>query len=300
VIPASDPLAQLAAPPIFVVGAHRSGTTWVFDLLTALPGVAGVFESGLFSTDLGIAPLFHPVHWYEDQAELAEDQTFFGRAFRLSQLLSREQALADVRDLSARWLAHALGPNDRYLVEKTPQHGQVIRLISELFPGAIFIHVLRDGRDVVVSMRAAARSWKRGKVRETTVAQAAGGWADAVQRARAAGAESHLNFVEVRYEELRAEPVPILRRLVDAVGIRVDDAAIAAAVSERALSSHPGRSPDAFRRTGRVGDWRDELSIRERRTFEQVAGATLRETGYESTPGWWRPGPRNLARRGAS
>src|SRR5437667_9309955 len=139
-------LNQVAQAPIFVVGVSRSGTTWVYDILTAHPQVAGILESWLFSTVNGVGSLFSSAHWPH-------------RSVGLGRLLNREALLEYVRDFVARLMQHALGPQHRYLVEKSPPHLYTISLISELFPKARFIHVIRDGRDVCVSIRAATLSW---------------------------------------------------------------------------------------------------------------------------------------------
>lgn len=284
-----SPLAQLAAPPVFVIGAHRSGTTWVYDLLSSHPEVAGVFESGLFSSDLGLAPLLHPVHWYRDETQLAHDRAFFGKSFRLSQLLTREEALADIRQLAARWLGQALSQKHRYLVEKTPQHVHVIPFIAELFPNACFVHVLRDGRDVAVSVREAARSWPRGRIKAATIAGSATSWAAAVRSARSHSQAPGLRFVEVRYEDLHRDTGAELDRLLSACGIPAGEDLSAQISRSSEFKRRAGEASDAFRRAGRVGDWRSALGLRDRLEFERIAGDVLRDTGYESGRWWWLP-----------
>jgi hypothetical protein len=289
------PLSQLSAPPIFVVGVHRSGTTWVYDMLTAHPEVAGVFESELFSTELGVAPLFHPGHWYTDPELLERHREFLGRPFRLNQLLSRDEVLDDVRALTARWLATGLEPHHRFLVEKTPQHLQTMRLISEIFPGALFIHVVRDGRDVAVSAEAAARCWPLPGVTRPKRRRAATRWARGVRAARKEAREGSIRYIEVRYEDLQRDAASELRRLLDFCGIAAADETIEAICAETAFESHGERGQSAFRRHGKVGEWRQRFGLLDRLIFDRAAGDLLVELGYEPSRRWWIP---RFARKG--
>jgi hypothetical protein len=281
-----DPLAQLEAPPAFVVGMHRSGTTWAYDLLTAHPKVAGIFESGFFSADLGVAPLFHRTHWYGDEATLEADRRLFGLSFRLNQLLSREEALEDVRALASAWLGRALGPSHRFLVEKTPQHLYTMHLIDELFPGAAFVHLIRDGRDVAVSLEAAGRSWARGRVREANRRTAAHRWAAAIARARHLATEHGLRYTEVRYEDLRARVPGTLESLFEFCRIPAEPGDIEQAWDAAALERRRSGESDPFRRRG-TSEWRQRFRLLDRLRFDRAAGALLVELGYESSRRWW-------------
>lgn len=292
-----DALGQLSAPPVFVVGLHRSGTTWIFDMLTSHPQVAGVFESGLFSANLGLSPLFAAEHWYPDEQRLESDRRFFGASFRLNQLIERGEFLSDVRDLSGRWLERALGPGDRYLVEKTPQHLEVMTTIAELFPGAAFIHVIRDGRDMVVSRQAAARSWPGLHSRSVDVRQTAAYWAGGVTKARETAEREGLRYIEVRYEEMREAPTDGLSRLFDFVAIPADDELIADICDQSSLSKQRRGEQDAFRRRGEVGGWRESFGLRDRFRFDRGAGRMLVELGYEPNRSWWLRGRPQTAGR---
>lgn len=298
--PLSDSLSQLAAPPIFVVGLHRSGTTWIFDMLTAHPEVAGVFESGLFSANLGVAPLFAPEHWYPDEGRLESDRRFFGASFRLNQLIDREEVLRDLRDLTGRWLARALQRDHRYLVEKTPQHLATMTTIAELFPGAAFIHVIRDGRDMVVSRQAAARSWPGLPSRSVNVSETAAYWATGLRTAREAARGAGLRYTEVRYERMRLAPVEGLRELLQFCAIPADDELIARICEETSISKQRRGDQDAFRRRGEIGEWRERFDLRDRFRFDRAAGSMLVELGYEASRSWWlRPGAQTTGRASA-
>lgn len=285
---ADDPFAQLAAPPVFVVGMHRSGTTWVYDMLCAHPEAAGVFESGLFSRDLGIARLLGGGHWYyRDPAALERDRQFFGAASRLNQLLGREELIRDLRALTGRWLSRALEPGDRYLVEKTPQHLWTMSLIAELFPGAAFVHVIRDGRDVGLSLQAAGRSWLSRRRRGHDYRATAARWAAGVSFARTEARRHDLRYTEVRYEDLRAGPGRELRRLLDFCRMPVSDDVVSAIIMETRLETRRQGAQDAFRRSGEVGGWRKRFNVLDRLRFDRAAGDLLVELGYERDRRWW-------------
>lgn len=272
----ADRFQQLVHPPVFIVGAARSGTTWVYDIMTAHPAVAGVYESWLFTPRDGIQALFSAAHWPPGHSGL-------GR------LLSRDDLLEHLRPLIRRLLSHAIGPDHRFLVEKSPNHLFAIPLIREVFPEARFIHVLRDGRDVSVSVRAAAQSWVR-HWRQTfgqSVRTSARAWRDAVQRAHEEALQLGDRFLEIRYEELHTDPHSVYRRLFDFCDIPYDDTLLADIFRATDFERNFVADESGFRRGGRTGDWRTRFSLWDAWTFHRQAGRTLLSLGYETHRRWW-------------
>jgi hypothetical protein len=90
--------------------------------------------------------------------------------------------------------------------DKTPVDGQHLPEIEALLPEAAFIHLIRDGRDVALSLR---RTWfAPGR----DVATLARHWADQVAATRADGRGCR-RYVEVRFEDLVTDPRRTLSRL---------------------------------------------------------------------------------------
>ncbi len=285
------PLAQLVAPPIFVVGQHRSGTTWVFDLLTHPDDVAGVFESWLFTQGHGLGGILHWSQWNSDQSSAALRVT--RRKSGIAQLADRDEVRTAARDLAGRWLARALKPSDRYLVEKSPDHLYAALEINEVFPDARFISVIRDGRDVAVSARA-TQSWDPDFItkQKTSPLQVARRWSGAVETSRGLAAHFGPRFMEIAYERLHAEPKAAATDLFRFCGFDHDEAEIDAALAETRFEKQTVGEGDHFRRAGRTGDWRDTFSILDRLAFERGAGPALRARGYETSRWWWLRRPR--------
>jgi hypothetical protein len=281
-----DPLAQLVAPPVFVVGQHRSGTTWVFDLLTHPDDVAGVFESWLFTQNHGLGGILHWTQWDEEQSATAQRIT--GRPSGIQQLVDRDEVRQIARDLATRWLARALKPSDRYLVEKSPDHLQAALEIDDVFPDARFISVIRDGRDVAVSQRA-AHSWAPSFItkRRTSPLQVAHRWREIVEMSARLSEHFGPRFMEISYEELHRDPKAAATTLFRFCGFDHDAAEIEAALGGTRIEKQRKSDDDPFRRAGRTGDWRSTFSVLDRLAFERAAGPALRARGYESSRWWW-------------
>lgn len=292
-----DALTTLDAPPVFVVGMHRSGTTWVYDILAAHREVAGVFESGLFSPNLGLGGLFHQSHWHGEGEDREEYEEFFGSAYRLRQLLPKEEMVDDIRAISSRWLAKALEPHHRYLVEKSPEHVYMLEAINELFPDAAVVHIVRDGRASLASGRSAAAAWPSNQMGSFEVAHYSRSWCDTVLGTRQRAEELGIRYFELRYEDLRTEPREWARRVLDFCRIDTDEEQLDAIVASTDLETHTTGN-DRFRRTGKVRGWERDLGIWEGRVFHRVAGALLLELGYETDRLWWgRRAPSVIANR---
>lgn len=281
----ADSFAQLAAPPVFVIGHHRSGTTWVHDILTHPATVAGVFESWMFTFEHGVGSLLHWAHWGDDEVERAEAVT--GRRAGIGQLVGRDEVLAGCRALTERWLARALEPHHRYLVEKSPDHLLSAGLIAQIFPDARFVHVIRDGRDVVVSVRS-ARAWEARDRRRGRSAHRLGRlWRRAMRTGDRVRQRLGPRLLEVRYEDLQARPREAVAELFSFCGIEVTDEQVAAAVDANDFAKRYSGGEDSFRRAGRSGDWRRTFGLRDRYGFHRSAGPELIARGYETSRWWW-------------
>ena len=273
--PGGCSFAQLDQPPIFVVGAARSGTTWVSNILASPHQVAGIHESWLFTTNAGLATLFGEQH----RAGLKNG---------LSVLLSDQDLVRHTREFSTKIMSHALQPHHRFLVEKSPSHAWSIEILNRLYPEAKFIHVLRDGRDVAVSVLAASKSWcpTWKNSMGSSVASSARNWQALIHRVNRKSEILEDRFLEVRYEEIRAHPFEYYQKLFDFCGIPWDDEMLKQVHDDTNFEHNYRPKENGFRRGGRVGDWRSRFSIWDAWRFDCHAGTTLLDLGY-AEPNWW-------------
>ncbi len=271
----------------FVVGCQKSGTTWVERLLDAHPSVCCRGE-GHFSDLLG------PV--LEQAIRLHNDEA------RVTWTVSQQEAFAAVRLLTdgifARYLANRPEPGAvRIIGDRTPEAATGIPALDALYPGASFVHVIRDGRDGAVSGWAHLER-ENGTGRFATFADYAGyfarnHWAPYIRRARRAGERLGKRYTEVRYERLLADPRGEAARLLEFLGVAADGATAQACVDRASFQSlSGGREPGQEDRTshyrkGIAGEWRDRFDEEALRRFESEAGDLLAELGYagENKPG---------------
>lgn len=243
---------------VFVVGAPRSGTQWVQRGLSAHPDVLVLpSETHLFSWGLSVL---------RDQAQGG----VVGSPSTGSWFMPRkdfQQAARAFADAAFGGYVQRTRPAALRVVERSPTHVWHLGLIADVYPDAWVVHVVRDGRDVVRSQM--AQAWGPGDI--STAAQR---WAGALRAARAA-APSVPRYLEVRYEDLLADPRRFAE-LFSFVGLPPLDAAVSQAELEsgRAVNVDPGHPEVA------AGKWRAEWSAADLAAFEEVAGDVLTASGY--------------------
>lgn len=276
-----------AAPdpvPVFVVGVPRSGTTWVQRILAEHPAAWPLVETYMFSRQVGLGALLRSVGPDGDPDSMAVAPAGLGRLF------SRAELVEELRAIARRWLRQGSGGAADFVVEKSPWHLRELEVIAEILPDARYVSVVRDGRDVAVSLAAARRTWSaEGSARFLDVVrEAAELWAGGVDRGRTASVHLGERILEIRYEDIHADPVEACSRLFRHAGMPHDDELVERAARATAFDRLPdAKGEDRALRAGRVGDWRERFGIAAAWTFERRAGRVLRETGYESDPRWW-------------
>lgn len=177
---------------LFVEGAPRSGTTWLTALLATHPDIAGTTsETHLF--DRGVGTLF-------------ENHESGGWGTWLSAYVSGDELTDLVRGLCDGVLLRMrerAKPGAAFVVEKTPLFStaaaQAMERKLRCYPDAWFLHLVRDERATARSMVRAPFTGSRG---ERAILR---GIRDAVDAIRGAAAD-HPRYLEVDYEELRADP----------------------------------------------------------------------------------------------
>lgn len=214
--------------PVFVVGKHRSGTTWLANQLCEHPLIAGVrhehhdgiHESAYFSRiyrrygDLSYKPNF---------VEFIE-ATFVSDMF---QLLG-----ADKDELYALWPTtyenvfkvlmdrYAARQNARYWLDKTPEHTLLIEEIAEIYPDAKFIAIVRDVEDVMASTVGRYGGDKLRRKKRLIVATTMS-WLHSNKTIRSFASKSDRIFV-TQYETLRRNPEASYREMCSFLDIAFD------------------------------------------------------------------------------
>ena len=276
-----------ACRSVFVVGAQRSGTTWLQRLLLEDPRCCGGQESHFFAT------FGRVLQDFDHKASLP-------RPHGLAGYRTRADMVAEIRDLWERTTGplRERHPDAAWLVEKTPDHALWMDTIAEIIPDARFIHVVRDSRAVAASLlRASREPWGRGWAPGTAGA-AADRWLAHVRAAETFGAAAGPDrFLRLRYEDLLAETPAELRRAFDFLDLEIDAARLAEFADRQRFDRQAGRGGSTFESTGALGPatppepdgffgrgiadaWRGELSPLARWTLWRRTGELMRELGY--------------------
>jgi hypothetical protein len=268
---------------VFVVGSPRSGTSFSAGSLGAMPGFVDLGEVNALKAV--ISPFVRRLQTSLDRRN------------------ARDEMVAELRHLlvGAQRMSLAAG---RRCVEQTPESTFLIRELAQAFPEASFVHVVRDGRDVVCSLL--ERGWLAGTGGEYVAARAEGNTADDAGQPFGAyarfwvepGREDEFEAADevrrcawawrryaetalvglnslpparstvLRYEELVADPAAEAQRLTTFLGTDV-------AAATDALATAFGRVHGDS-----LGRWRRDLDDRQAAIVLDEAGATLRALGY--------------------
>jgi hypothetical protein len=290
-------------PYLFIVGCARSGTTLLRRIVDAHPKIAITPEMHWLSHHLNYFKNQNRLVTPELVSELTEHKRF--AQFEIPReefegLLGSGEPVPYPTFLNRVFGLYGKIKNKPLVGNKTSGYVRRIPTLHALWPQAKFVHIIRDGRDVCLSVlnwnkadRTAGRyaSWE-----EDPVATTALWWERKLRTAREDGARLGSSlYYEVRYESLISRPEQECHRLCEFLDVLYDDAMIRFAEGKtRTDLPSPRKTPKKawLPITSGLRNWRTEMPVKDVERFEAGAGNLLEELGYERA--FSRPTPQAL------
>jgi LPS sulfotransferase NodH len=279
-------MADASHPPdlFFVIGAPKSGTTWLEKAMDAHPEVACRGE-GKF-------------HMFRDELVKATESYNRFLVQRNQQVFGRQTfPKVDIDELdkvfrafvAARMAREPVAPGVKRLGTKDPDIGLYMTDFAPVFPEVDYLHILRDPRDTALSMWHHMQRVHPGVDTRPLMASlidTARGWSDYLRITHGEVKARGLSYLEVRYEDMVADGPAALTRVFGFLKVRADAETVAACI-EATTFRRMSRGRDAgqedrksFFRKGVAGGWRDELTEAQGAEVLAAAGPGARELGY--------------------
>ncbi len=281
-----------AKAPVFVVGCQRSGTTLLYNTILSSGNFAVYLaESDVFNL---IAPAFGNLRSKANRTKLMNAwlQSDYFKRTGLDADEIRAEILSDCRNAGdfLRIFMERIAQNhgvERW-ADNTPAHLLHIPRIKATIPNALFIHIIRDGRDVAMSLNrmgwgAQGARFPWDKKHELLVSGL--WWEWIVRKGREYGRRLGTDYIEVRYEELVQRPQETLNVLSEFIQHdlnyeRIQQNAIGTVKTPNSSFTDPKGRRDKFNPVGR---WKG-LSGIEAERLEALLGPLLQELGYDVAP----------------
>jgi hypothetical protein len=269
--------------PVFVVGCPRSGTTLLYNMLQSSGGFAVYLaESNVFNL---LLPRFGDLSVRADRERLM-DAWLQSKLFRASFL--------DAQEIRAKVLSECGNGGDflRIVMQEIARTQGVQRwadnspeellhavAIKKSLPDALFIHMIRDGRDVSLSLDARPHKWIRPFRwdRQNSLLVTGIFWEWMVHGGRAQGRQLGGDYMEVRFEDLQADPRATLGKIGEFIRHDLDYEHILRVGIGSVSEPNTSFKDDAG---GPVGRWKKKISPEKLAMFEGLVGSTLTDLDY--------------------
>jgi len=277
--------------PIFIVGVPRSGTTLLAAMLASHSRLSCGPETHFFRrlSKTEIAPLIQNTAWPEPAIQFLNSITFGNyrntertsviEKYELSQdciknfLGEREPSVANILSSITVPFMESLGKT-RW-IEKTPDHLEYVSQIRQYFPASPIIQILRDPRDVTISLIRVP--WGIRSLLEGLFY-----WKRLYGSSEDFFRNDPLAYT-LKYENLVASPVDELKRLCQFIGEDFEQEMLDTSNSAKKLNSKNVSWKEKASQpldSGRLNVWRTELSPAETRLAEAFIGDILVRVGY--------------------
>jgi hypothetical protein len=293
--------------PVFVIGTGRSGLSPLMDLIAYHPELAwpsqyadrwpSVPAVAALSRIVEVPPLTSRLKFRRGVPTHAETYRLWDRCFPGFAEPFRDLVAEDVTPHAERLFRRTVGGilraqrKSRFIAEYSGWSR--IDFLKRIFPDAVFVHIVRDGRAVAHSFTnvdwwdgwGGVHRWRIGMPDEATLGKletyghsflaiAMVYWQILVSNITRRGTElPETDFVVVRYEDLVADADKEARRVIELIGLDADEPRF----GRHLRTVH---IVDANREHMRIPPWREGVSDRDLAMLEDIAGEQLAWFGY--------------------
>lgn len=271
---------------MFIVGSPRSGTHWVRRIIAGHPNVINNdYESSIYKVIVGpfmfsrfflnrswrtVLKNYHNSHlnkWID--YEIFVDSVQKIQKTNGSNLEKSKRLVEIVLD---KYYYDNHGCKSKLLVEKTPDHIYYADVILEHFENALILEIIRDGRDVLKSLKSLKNkgsSW----VPNRTIDQVRL-WTNAIKKGIDLKSDPRYNsrWFTIYYEDLIAQPVKTTKSILDFANLPFSNNTVEQLIGKTTTTP--------FKDGKRTNDV--ILTSYEEQKFYQLAGGLLKKLGYES------------------
>jgi hypothetical protein len=263
-------------PPIFIVGSPRSGTTLLRNMLNRHPRLAICRETQFYRFIYSRRSAFGDLSNPDNRRRVVKEYLATERIRRsgiptagLEDRLLRDGT--SYATLFASLMEHfAESEGKQRYGEKTPQHALFTEMLSDWYPGAAIIHLVRDPREVVASLQRVP--WASNSVVTNTRT-----W---LRYNLAARKSSHRpGYLLVRYQDLVSAPEQELAKICAHLHEEYSPSMLVSTEATVAYSAWSERSKAPVT-ADRLGKWHEQLTPRDVALIEWAAGPHLESFGF--------------------
>ena len=260
-------------PPVFVLGAPRSGTTLLYHMLLS-SGKFALYMSETHVFNL-VGPRFGNLA-HEANRQKLMDAWVRSFQFKRSGLQPEQFAAKIMKDCRSegeflRMFMEQITERqalDRW-AECTPEHLLYIKQIKQALPDAKVIHIIRDGRDVALSE--VRQGWVRPLPWDRAHQLSVSGlyWEWIVREGRENGQRIVPDYMEVRFEELVRNPRAALSGISSFIGENLDyETLLSHAVGALKSPNTSYAKNSGNEKFDPVGRWKNELAPEQLKALE--------------------------------
>ena len=253
------------ARPLFLIGAPRSGTTILANLLNAHSQILLTHETSVF---LQLDEIITKSPLGRRAGDL------FGELYNdlwAKHIHSNSKLL--IESFYCKIAAEQNRERLCYWGEKHPHFERCLQWVNSMYPDAVYIYAFRDPRDTVCSI---------ARMNKTSISNSLREWSRIVNKF-----ETFLKIlpqdyrISIKYEDLVDNYELVISNVLNFLGLQMDESSEKYLQTHKNVSAHrPGSNIQVMFSESSVGRWQNEMSIDELVHVERVCGQFMNKYGY--------------------
>ena len=281
--------SKIRYKPFFIIGSGRSGNTLLRAILETHPELHIPPETYVLGKVINDYKMYSRLPWrvllkiilaeFEYYPEFSTFGISLAKLFnQLKETKPKDRDLAYILHNLYVFHAKSVKIKAKRWGDKTPLNTFYLNKIYSVFPDSLFIHIVRDGRDVV-------RSYLKSG-RYNSIQASADRWLRSVQKAIKFGRQHPEQYLEVRYENLVRSPKKCIQSVCDFLSLEFFDVMlrhheIDLDLGDVEAHAHHANVNNAIN-TDSIGKWRQHFNAEEIAELNASIGPLLDKLGYET------------------